>query len=87
MTTRGTSQDNVLRSCCLPLPTDVFLRGMINRENDCFLLSAIQMIRALPICHAALLNFPDATQPTPPTGEQGARQARATCVEVSLFIQ
>ncbi|CAM9957443.1 unnamed protein product, partial [Ectocarpus sp. 6 AP-2014] len=45
-------------------------RGMINRENDCFLLSAIQMIRALPICHAAILNFPDATEPAPPRGKE-----------------
>ncbi|CAM9405469.1 unnamed protein product [Ectocarpus fasciculatus] len=45
-------------------------RGMTNRANDCFLLSAIQMMRALPMCHAALLNFPDAAQPAPPPGKE-----------------
>ncbi|CAN0491288.1 unnamed protein product [Hapterophycus canaliculatus] len=40
---------------------------MQNKSNHCFLLSAIQVIRALPTCHSRLLNFSGAASPTAPS--------------------
>jgi len=43
-------------------------RGIKNRKNDCFLLAAVQIIRALPLCHQKLLNYSGSKSSTPPKG-------------------
>lgn len=63
--------------------------GMTNKNNHCFLLAAIQLLRSLPTSHVKLLRFADPASVTPPEGKSSQRITAVQCKKswwVRLFL-
>lgn len=51
----------MLPAVCAPLHTP--FRGMQKAGNNCFMLSAVQLMIKMPVCHEKLLAYPDGDTP------------------------